>query len=522
MTAIVATVSLAATGAVVAGTTAANAAPGCYAADTTVERWEDPRGVVMFTTDDAQEADAAASGFTATGDAFAVASQPAKGLVPLYDAYRTTSGNHAWIIWDREYRNVVNLGWEGRGAIGYVSPTPLADCDSVAITRGVKESLHTVVIGDEEKADAAADGYRIEYSWYAPVLSAEPTPEPVPTTAPSPTAQPTPTAEPTPTPEPTPDPTPVDPAPPVDPQPPVEGDGDGLFTVATYPDTQQEVFSWSGSRFRDRSEWLVEQRQQLDLRFVVHTGDVVNWDADSHDQYVNAEAAMDPLEEAGIPYQLSIGNHDTMATGPGGGARDSKRTREYQRTTTTFNQFFRPSDYSALKGTFEQGKVDNTYSVFEAEGATWLVLNLELWPRESVVDWAEGVIDGNPRANVIIQTHSFLDANANIDGAGQSLTRWSYGDSSPQYIYDRLVAPYGNVKVVTSGHVGAAASKVVTTAAGNKVAYMLQAIHSNTDNPVRLSQFDVNAGKIDTKVYSPEDGVTWDANSLTGLSFIKD
>ncbi len=126
MTAIVATVSLAATGAVVAGTTAANAATGCYAADTTVERWEDPRGVVMFTTDDAQEADAAAAGFTATGDAFAVASQPAKGLVPLYDAYRTTSGNHAWIIWDSEYRNVVNRGWEGRGAIGYVSPTALA------------------------------------------------------------------------------------------------------------------------------------------------------------------------------------------------------------------------------------------------------------------------------------------------------------------------------------------------------------------------------------------------------------
>ncbi len=231
---------------------------------------------------------------------------------------------------------------------------------------------------------------------------------------------------------------------------------------------------------------------------------------------------MDPLEEAGIPYQLSIGNHDTMATGPGGGARDPKRTREYQRTTTTFNQFFRPSDYSALKGTFEEGKVDNTYSVFQAEGATWLALNLELWPRESVVDWAEGVIAGNPEANVIIQTHSFLDGNGDIDGAGQSSTRWKYGDSSPQYVYDRLVAPYGNVKVVMSGHVGSALSKVVSTAAGNKVAYLLQAIHSNDDNPVRLSQFDVNAGKINTRVYAPEDGATWDVNTLSGLSFIKD
>ncbi|MFE1645643.1 metallophosphoesterase [Microbacterium sp. P01] len=294
-------------------------------------------------------------------------------------------------------------------------------------------------------------------------------------------------------------------------------DGDGRFTIATYPDTQQEVW---GTRFADRSTWLVSQRSVLDLRFVAHTGDVVNWDTDEHEQYVNAKAGMAPIAAAGIPYQLSIGNHDTMATGVGGGARDSKRTREFQRTTTTFNQFWKPSDYSALAGTFEAGKVDNTFSTFAAEGADWLVLNLELWPRATVVDWAESVIASHPDHNVVLQTHSFLDAAGNIDGAGQSQTRWSYGDSSPQYVYDRLVGPYANVKVAMSGHTGQAVSKVVTTAAGNNVAYLLQAIHSNTGNPVRLSQVDVSGGTISTNVYSPADGATWDVNVLTGLNFI--
>ncbi|MDN3497259.1 metallophosphoesterase [Planococcus sp. APC 4015] len=301
----------------------------------------------------------------------------------------------------------------------------------------------------------------------------------------------------------------------------VEGDGDGSFTVATYPDTQQEVFSWAGNRFVNRTKWLVSQADALDLRFVAHIGDVVNFVSDGNPQYVIAETAMDPLEAAGIPYQLSIGNHDTMATGPGGGARDSKRTREYQRTTTVFNQFWKAADYGAVAGAFEAGKVDNTYSTFSAEGASWLVLNLELWPRVAAVDWAENVIAANPHHNVMIQTHSFLTGSGDIDGAGQSVTRWQYGDSSPQYVYDRLVAPYANVKVVMSGHTGSAVSKTVTTAKGNTVAYLLQAIHSNTNNPVRLSQFNVDAGTISTRVYAPEDGATWDTNVLRGLSFIK-
>ncbi|MFS0734241.1 hypothetical protein ABC304_01740 [Microbacterium sp. 1P10UB] len=515
MTAIVATVSLAATGAVVAGTTAANAATGCFAADTTVERWEDSRGVVMFTTDEAQEADAAAAGFTATGDAFAVASQPAKGLVPLYEAYRASNDDYAWMIWDREYNGAVNRGWEGRGPVGYVSTRPMDGCETVLMSRAVRGAVHTVAIGESEKSEVASSGYRVEYSWYA---AAAPEGQPTEPTPPSPE----PTTEPTtaPTPAPTTAPAP-DPAPPVDPAPPATGDGDGKFTVATYPDTQQEVFGAADDRFRARSQWLVGQKSALDLRFVAHTGDVVNWDTDTHSQFAEAQEAMEPLEAAGIPYQLSIGNHDTLATGPGGTARDPQRTAQLQRTTTTFNQYFRPSDYQALAGSFEQGKVDNTYSMFEAEGASWLVLNLELWPRVSVVDWAESVISSHPDSNVLIQTHSFLDGNGNIDGAGQSKTHWQYGDSSPQYVYDRLVAPYGNVKVVMSGHVGDAVSKVVTTSAGNKVAFLLQAIHSKSTNPVRLSQFDVNAGTISTKVYGPLDGSTWDVNTLSGLTFIR-
>jgi hypothetical protein len=76
------------------------------------------------------------------------------------------------------------------------------------------------------------------------------------------------------------------------------------------------------------------------------------------------------------------------------------------------------------------------------------------------------------------------------------------------------------VKIVTSGHIGVAASRVITTGSGNNVAFLLQTIHSRTDNPVRLSQINVAAGTITTQVYAPKDDVTWDQRALTGLSFI--
>ncbi|WP_203582067.1 metallophosphoesterase [Microbacterium hibisci] len=478
-------VSIVVSGSALTAGTAHAAETGCFTTDLTVERWEDGRGVVVFTTTEGQEAAATAAGFAPTGDAFAASSEQTPGLLPLYDAYRPAAQDHAWILWASEYNSAVAAGWEGRGPIGWVSSRSLADCDSqVQMTRAVKGSLHTVAVGQTEATRVTDAGYALEYSWFAP-------------SAPSRFAEPAP------------------------PAPPTNGDGDGSFTVATIPDTQNEVYASSNTRFRDRSEWLVAQQAGLDLRFVIHTGDVVSWDTDTHDQYVRAETALDPLEDAGIPYQLSIGNHDTWAVGVGGSARDPLRTYEYLRETTTFNQFWSAADYSAVAGAFESGKVDNTYSTFAAEGARWLVLNLELWPRLGAVNWAENVIATHAGHNVIIQTHSFLNSAADIDGAGQSSTRWQYGDASPQYVYDRLVAPYGNVKVVTSGHVGLAASKVITTARGNHVAYLLQAIHSNTNNPVRLSEFDVADGTISTRVLAPSDGTTWDSNTLTGLTFIR-
>ena len=66
------------------------------------------------------------------------------------------------------------------------------------------------------------------------------------------------------------------------------------------------------------------------------------------------------------------------------------------RDTRTFNAYFNASRYTKVRGAFEAGKVDNIYATYEAGGVKWLVLVLELWPRQGAIDWAKTVVAANP------------------------------------------------------------------------------------------------------------------------------
>lgn len=311
------------------------------------------------------------------------------------------------------------------------------------------------------------------------------------------------------------------------------------FTVAVFPDTQNEVFG-TDPRIRQRSQWLVQQRQALNLRFVNHIGDVVNWGWLQRSQFDVASAGMRPLEAAGIPYSLSIGNHDTAAVGHdnrpgrgyGGGAYVNNPecrerlgavacdTKKLVRRTTEFNDYFSAARFGAVKGVFEAGKVDNTYSTFTAGGRQWMVLNLELWPRAAAVDWAKRVVAAHPRHNVIVSTHAYLDG----DRAGISTSNGGYGSTSPRYLWDQLISQFPNVKVVLSGHVGSGAVRQDTTRHGTKVVSLLQAFHSADGNPVRLLRIDPAQDSIHTWVTSPNGrggSFARHTHTVGGLGFVR-
>jgi hypothetical protein len=284
------------------------------------------------------------------------------------------------------------------------------------------------------------------------------------------------------------------------------------------PDTQLEVLRSDDTRFIQRTRWMASQRTALDLRWSAHCGDVVNWDTPYHEQYEIASEAMKPLEAAGIPYTLAIGNHDTYATGPGGSARTPGQTEIQLRDTKTFNSYFNASRYHNVGGAYEAGKVDNIYALYEAGGVKWMVLVLELWPRTGVVDWAKSVVASHPNHNVIVVTHDYLNG-----GGGIEQSNGGYGATSPQYLYDQLVSRYANVRMVLSGHIGAVSSRVDTGSSGNKIYSFATDIPSGTANAVRLFTVDTKAGTVQTWIYSPATNETFSqySKTLTGVDFVR-
>jgi hypothetical protein len=122
---------------------------------------------------------------------------------------------------------------------------------------------------------------------------------------------------------------------------------------------------------------------------------------------------------------------------PARGACPGANTRIAARDTATIRRYFPVSRFPAMHGEFEPGKIDNAFSTFSAGGRQWMALTLELWARTAAVDWAKTVVASHPDYNVIVATHSYLDADGSIYPINGG-----YGANSPQYLYDNLIRRY--------------------------------------------------------------------------------
>jgi hypothetical protein len=268
------------------------------------------------------------------------------------------------------------------------------------------------------------------------------------------------------------------------------------FTLAVIPDSQQEVLQEGDARLQNRLEWLVKQRRSLNLKMVLHVGDLMNWDTPDHLQAGRASAAFTVLDKAGLPYACALGNHDTAAVKVGGSAAPGN-VNSNLRITTTYNAFFPLARFKALESVYQPGQIDNACHTFRAGGLDWLVLNLELWARTGAVAWAETVLQQHPHHNAITLTHSHLNSKGGIEQ-----TKGGYGNNSPQFVFDHL-QQYPNVRLVFSGHVGTNAFRTDLGTNGNPIHQFLQCYHDKLSNPVRLFEIDTKKGTLKTWVYSP-------------------
>jgi len=431
-------------------------------------------GASLYTRSASEAANAAAVyGFTEDhGTPFLAGAVSATGLSPVYRLYKASAGDFFWTIDESERASAKAVyGYVDQGIDFYASKTANACLTPVYRYVHPGWSKHRFATTTADRNALIAAGWTEEgIRFYAPAEPSQP-----PTTDPK-------------------------------------------FTFVVIPDTQREMWTSTDLRFNNRMQWIANNRTAQDIRFVTHTGDVVDWDTPDHIQYQRASTGFGFLDAVQLPYAIAIGNHDTAAVCPGGSACPGADTAAMLRVTTTFNSYFPTTRFRNLRGVFEPGKVDNAYHTFQAGGLDWIVINLELWPRTVAVNWAKSVLAAFPNHNAIFITHSHQTSSGSIEQSNGG-----YGANSPQYVFDNLYKQYANVRFVFSGHVGTTGFQQATGVHGNTFYQFLNCYHDMQTNPTRLVEIDTAARTIATRVYSPytnEEKADGSKMTLTNVNFV--
>lgn len=276
--------------------------------------------------------------------------------------------------------------------------------------------------------------------------------------------------------------------------------GQEYFTVVVLPDTQ--LYSKAHPDiFKAQTDWIVRNQDYYNIRFVLHEGDVVDTGATHVAEWEAAKAAIDLLDEAGIPTLIAIGNHDYD---------DQAQTR----SATMFNSYFGVDRYEGqpwFGGAYQSDQAENVYGLFEIGGETYLVLVLEFGPRDEVIDWANEVVASHPEAKVIILTHSYLhnDGWRVEEGTEWSPNRYGLGAdaNAGEALWNKLVKKHPNILLVLNGHVlgSGTARRVDVGDHGNLVFQVLanyQMRANGGDGYLRLMEFYPD-GRIEVSTYSP-------------------
>lgn len=272
------------------------------------------------------------------------------------------------------------------------------------------------------------------------------------------------------------------------------------FTIPVMPDTQGEVGD-KPEMLISQLKWIVDKKDSLNIPFVLHVGDIVNFD--NHGHWQTASDGFKILDDAKIPYVFCLGNHDTEAVGVNSGSAAPGNVNLNLRKTTKFNTYFPVSRLMGQQGRFEEGKSDNAYYTFKAGGLDWMIVSLEFCARLGPVRWANKVVSEHPNHNVIILTHYHLNGSGDI-----SERNAGYGDLSPYEIYDMLIKKHPNILMVLSGHTGNSTFRNDRGENGNRIYQILTDYQNENHGDGYLRLLDINPERryMSGKVYSPYNG----------------
>ena len=299
------------------------------------------------------------------------------------------------------------------------------------------------------------------------------------------------------------------------------------WSMVIVPDVQAYVERPRNHGILDiMNAWIVENRETLRISQVLFTGDLV-FRNDPHrplpartliaDEQWKAFSRLMTRLDGEIPYILCTGNHDY--------GRASAESRN-----THFGEFF-PTDRNPLsrreliecayngKGVATLENAAYEFTAPAPDNRKFLVISLEFAPRDSVLKWARDLADLPCFADHIgiVLTHSYLRRT------GERFPDEKYklnkaGGNAGEKIFQKLVFPAKNIRLVICGHIAAAdrweagvAFSTDKNSSGKTVAQMAfntQAIgggfHGNGgDGWLRLLEFMPDRKTVKATTFSP-------------------
>ncbi|MCK4294016.1 MAG: tandem-95 repeat protein [Planctomycetes bacterium] len=279
------------------------------------------------------------------------------------------------------------------------------------------------------------------------------------------------------------------------------------FTIVVLPDTQKYAQSYPDI-FTSQTEWIIANKEALNIVFVTHEGDIVNtWN--SITEWDRANTSMSLLDGV-VPYSVVPGDHDHYGEDPPG-------------STEYYEQYFpalRFTGYSWWGGSYAGNyggdynedyphTNNNNYQLLKIGGEDYIFLSLDFCPSQDEIDWANGVLTTYSDRRAILTTHALLDTGANYSGSGDF---WLYpdGTSNPtgdtSLIWYDLIRNHENLELVLCGHMHGEARRTDDNLFGKPVHQLLanyQGRANGGDGWLRTMRFVPAENKVYVETYSP-------------------
>ncbi|MBP3039570.1 lamin tail domain-containing protein [Bacillaceae bacterium Marseille-Q3522] len=255
------------------------------------------------------------------------------------------------------------------------------------------------------------------------------------------------------------------------------------YTFVWMSDTQYYAESYPYI-FDRQTEWIAEKQDELKIKYVFHTGDLVNI-SDQDYQWQNADKFMKVLDDNAIPYGVLAGNHDV------------------DQVSTDYTDYYRyfGEDRFKDKPYYGGSYLNNRghYDLISAGGNDYIMVYLGWGVTDEGIAWMNDVLAAHPDRKAILNFHEYLLASG---------SRHPLGDK----IYNEVVLPNENVIAVLSGHYHEAQTLVDEIddngdgVVDRTVTQMLadyQAGPEGGQGYMRLLHFDQDNNRIIVNTYSP-------------------